>query len=150
GNGPGGLDDLDEIFDKSLGDFEDVISEEQETVGQVERDTSTVGGDGSAGGSGGGVVVANRGGKGAGSGSGSGGGGEKGGTISGSADRGVPTIQTIPDDVIKERTPDDIPSATSDDVVARQLREAAQAEEDPLIRERLWDEYRNYMGLKKR
>ena len=94
--------------------------------------------------------MANRGGKGAGSGSGSGGGGEKGGTITGSADRGIPTIQTIPDEVIKERTPDDIPSATYDDVVARQLREAAQAEEDPLIRERLWDEYRNYMGLKKR
>jgi hypothetical protein len=29
-------------------------------------------------------------------------------------------------------------------VVARQIREAAMAEEDPKIREKLWDEYRRY------
>lgn len=43
--------------------------------------------------------------------------------------------------------PADIPSGNNDDVVARQLREAAMAETDPELRERLWDEYRTYTGL---
>jgi hypothetical protein len=43
--------------------------------------------------------------------------------------------------------PDDIPSGDDDDVVARQLREAAMHEPDPELREKLWDEYRNYTGL---
>ena len=30
---------------------------------------------------------------------------------------------------------------------ARQLREAAMREPDPELREKLWDEYRNYTGL---
>ena len=43
--------------------------------------------------------------------------------------------------------PDDIPSGRDDDVVARQLREAAMSEPDPELREALWDEYRNYTGI---
>ena len=43
--------------------------------------------------------------------------------------------------------PEDIPSGNDDDVVARQLREAAMREPDPVIRERLWNEYRKYKGL---
>ena len=31
-----------------------------------------------------------------------------------------------------------------DDIVARQLREAAMKEKDPQLRERLWQEYRDY------
>jgi len=31
-----------------------------------------------------------------------------------------------------------------DDIVARQLREAAAKEPDPGVREKLWDEYRRY------
>ncbi len=40
--------------------------------------------------------------------------------------------------------PPDIPDGKDDDVVARQLREAAQNETDPVLREKLWDEYRKY------
>jgi hypothetical protein len=40
--------------------------------------------------------------------------------------------------------PDDIPDARDDDIVARQLREAAMSETDPELREKLWDEYRKY------
>ena len=40
--------------------------------------------------------------------------------------------------------PADLPSGDDDDVVARQLREAAQKEQDPVLREKLWDEYREY------
>jgi hypothetical protein len=43
--------------------------------------------------------------------------------------------------------PADIPSGDDDDVVARQLREAAMHEPDPVLREKLWDEYRKYTGL---
>lgn len=40
--------------------------------------------------------------------------------------------------------PPDLADATNDDVVARQLREAASAERDPVLREKLWVEYRKY------
>ena len=43
--------------------------------------------------------------------------------------------------------PGDIPNGDEDDVVARQLREAAMTEPDPDLREKLWDEYRKYTGL---
>jgi hypothetical protein len=40
--------------------------------------------------------------------------------------------------------PEDLPDARDDDVVARQLREAAMNEPDPVLREKLWEEYRRY------
>jgi hypothetical protein len=40
--------------------------------------------------------------------------------------------------------PADVGDGKDDDVVARQLREAALKEKDPAIREKLWDEYREY------
>lgn len=43
-------------------------------------------------------------------------------------------------------TPSDLPDPSGDDVVARQLREAAEAERDPELRARLWEEYRRYRG----
>ncbi len=38
---------------------------------------------------------------------------------------------------------------SDDDVVARQLREAAEKEQDPLMKEKLWAEYRKYKASKK-
>ncbi len=43
-----------------------------------------------------------------------------------------------------DRIPEDISDGSDDDIVARQLREAALAEDDPELREKLWDEYRKY------
>ncbi|BFM08086.1 hypothetical protein GCM10025791_34180 [Halioxenophilus aromaticivorans] len=40
--------------------------------------------------------------------------------------------------------PADIPSGNDDDIVARQIREAAMKESDPELREKLWEEYRKY------
>jgi len=40
--------------------------------------------------------------------------------------------------------PADIPDGSDDDVVARQLREAAEKETDPELKEKLWEEYRRY------
>ena len=49
----------------------------------------------------------------------------------------------------KEIIPEDIPmDGTGEDVIARQIREAAIQEDDLLIREALWDEYRKHMGIK--
>jgi len=41
-------------------------------------------------------------------------------------------------------TRDAPPSAGDDDIVARQLREAAENETDPVLRDKLWEEYRRY------
>ena len=41
-------------------------------------------------------------------------------------------------------TPPDIPDGHDDDIIARQLREAAENEADPKLREKLWEEYRKY------
>jgi hypothetical protein len=48
------------------------------------------------------------------------------------------------------RIPPDVGDGSDDDIVARQLREAAEKEDDPELREKLWDEYRAYKkGTKK-
>ena len=40
--------------------------------------------------------------------------------------------------------PADVPDGKDDDIVARQIREAAMKETDPELREALWEEYRRY------
>ncbi|MGB8437329.1 MAG: hypothetical protein WCE38_24045 [Burkholderiales bacterium] len=40
--------------------------------------------------------------------------------------------------------PPDVGSGNDDDIVARQIRKAAEAEPDPELRKKLWDEYRKY------
>jgi hypothetical protein len=48
------------------------------------------------------------------------------------------------DEEMASRVPSDVGDGSDDDIVARQLREAAMKEEDPELREKLWDEYRRY------
>lgn len=52
---------------------------------------------------------------------------------------GVDKQGTIPDFGINEAG-----DSSDDDIVARQLREAAEAETDPLLKEKLWNEYKKY------
>ena len=40
--------------------------------------------------------------------------------------------------------PEDIPDPQGDDIVAKQLREAAMAESDAALQAKLWEEYRRY------
>ena len=54
-----------------------------------------------------------------------------------------------PQNTAKYPPPAGIPAGDDDDVVARQLREAAMREPDPAIREKLWNEYRKYKGIHK-
>ena len=48
--------------------------------------------------------------------------------------------------VVKEKFTD---RGSDDDIVARQLREAAERETDPIFKEKLWAEYRKYRESKK-
>jgi hypothetical protein len=142
----GGAGSLEDEFERSLGDFDDSLLEEQQKVAQVSRDTGAFetpqgGGDGA-----GGVV-------GLGEQAGRQGGGNVGvvnsaaGGVGGGIREEPSSVDQLTKEQIGERTPDDVPSGVDDDIVAKQLREAALAEEDPELRERLWDEYRAYKGL---
>lgn len=48
---------------------------------------------------------------------------------------------------IEAQVPPDLRGISNDDIVARQLREAATAETDPELKEKLWDEYRKYKNI---
>jgi hypothetical protein len=123
---------LGKELDESIGGFDEVLMEEQEEISSVGRNTEGFGegveGDGGislgeqSGRSTGGIAVANNG--------------------------ALPEspIGNMTDDQIRERTPEDIPVMVDDDIIARQLREAALSEEDPELRDRLWEEYRKYSG----
>ena len=45
------------------------------------------------------------------------------------------------------KIPEDIPPAANDDAIAAQIRLAADMENDPETREKLWNEYRKYKGM---
>ena len=121
-------------LDESIGGFDEVLMEEQQEISSVGRNTEGFGegveGDGGIslgeqGMSTGGITVANT----------------AGGAV------GSSPIDELSTEEIRSRTPEDIPVTADDDIIARQLREAALAEEDPELRDRLWEEYRKYRGL---
>ena len=74
--------------------------------------------------------------------------GGSGGGGAGVVPRATPDAD-FPQQAANYPPPGDIPSGDDDDVVARQIREAAMSEPDPVLREKLWDEYRDYKGISK-
>jgi hypothetical protein len=124
---------LGKELEQSIGGFDEVLMEEQQEISSVGRNTEGFGGEmegdggislGEQGMSTGGIVIANT--------------------------SGVPASSPVDDlsqEEIRARTPEDIPITADDDIIARQLREAALAEDDPELRERLWEEYRKYRGM---
>lgn len=146
GEFPGGGDaeraeQLGKELDESVGDFDEVLMEEQREIETVGRNTEGYG-TGSGGRSGGTISLGEQAAGAMGGGGADGGGGGGGG----SAARSDP-LEGMSEGEIEKRTPDDISVIMDDDIVAKQLREAALAEEDPELRERLWDEYRKYKGM---
>jgi hypothetical protein len=133
---------LEKSLEESVGGFDEVLAEEQREISTVGRNTEGFGGAGGAGGSGGRVGL----GKQAGGGSGVQGTGEVGSIAQPTAEREA-SIGGLSEEQIKSRTPEDIPDLVSEDIVAKQLREAALSEEDPELRDRLWEEYRLYNDL---
>ncbi len=145
GQFPGGdaerAEQLGKELEESVGDFDEVLMEEQREIETVGRNT-----EGYDTGSGGGGSRVSLGEQSAGAMSGSssgGGGGGGGGDGSGSND----PLAGMSEGEIAQRTPDDIEVMMDDDIVAKQLREAALAEDDPELRDRLWEEYRKYKGM---
>ena len=71
------------------------------------------------------------------------------------------TVDSLPDDnspapstaedhkktLSNGKSPEDIPPADNDDIIARQIRAAALAEPDPQKQAKLWNEYRRYKGI---
>ncbi len=129
---------LDRQLEQSTSDFDAMILEEQERQRAVDRarsertarETPEPAGPGTRGPNPYRDDVAE--------GGASGGGGGIGGASEPSTAASNPAVH---------KAPKDIPDGNDDDVVARQLREAAMREPDPEVRERLWNEYRKYKGL---
>ena len=123
---------LEGELEKSVGGLDEVLGQEQRKIESVGRNTEGFGGNASRGGVGLGRQST--------------GGTQRGGSSSrsmGDSSREA-SIGGLSEAEIEARTPDDIPDLVSEDVVSKQLREAAISEEDPELRERLWEEYRNY------
>ena len=146
GQFPGGdaerAEQLGKELDESVGDFDEVLMEEQREIETVGRNTEGYG-TGSGGRSGGTISLGEQEAGAQGGGSSGGGGGGGGGGASARSD----PLEGMSEGEIEKRTPDDIAVIMDDDIVAKQLREAALAEENPELRERLWDEYRKYKGM---
>ncbi len=128
---------LGKELDESVGDFDEVLMEEQREISTVGRNTEGFGGGGGGGSRPGGRV---------GLGGQQGGGNSTTGTVSILNPTGerAATVDSMSDEEIQARVPEDIIENVGDDIVARQLYEAAVAEDDPALRERLWEEYRKY------
>ena len=160
GSGRGG--GLEEDFNKSLGDFDGQMEGERsgmassgegsarEAEQREAGDAASVGGGmkpvaGSAGGAAGGMASLPP------SGSKTDSPGADGAAAGGEAgEAGESDIEaTESPSGQAAKVPDDIPLDTNaEDQVAKQIREAAMAEEDPVIRDALWDEYRKHQGIK--
>ncbi|REJ70299.1 MAG: hypothetical protein DWQ28_03795, partial [Proteobacteria bacterium] len=126
---------LDRQLEASTGVFDAIIREEQRQQRNSRREQSSQ--SQSSGGSG---TESSSGGRNPYEASDEGGYGSVGGGIGGRSG-GAPENPAV------YEAPDDIPSGNDDDIVARQLREAAMREADPEVREALWNEYRKYKGI---
>jgi hypothetical protein len=127
-----------------VGEFDESLGEEQREISSATRNTE--GFDTGSGGNRGGSISLGEQAAGAMAG-GSGGGGSGAGGDSPGEVGGGEALAGLDEQEVAKRTPDDIEALIDDDIVAKQLREAALAEEDPELRERLWDEYRKYKGM---
>jgi hypothetical protein len=130
---------LGKELEESIGGFDEVLNEEQREVASVGRNTEGFGGGGGSGGGAGGISLGEQAAGGTGAGSVA--------VVNEQSQQRESPIAGMTEEEVRERTPDDIPVTVDDDIIARQLREAALAEEDPELRERLWEEYRKYNGI---
>jgi len=126
---------LGQELDESIEGFDGMLQEEQSEISAAGRNTEGFG-EGTTGASGGGISLGEQASGAAGSIS----------VANTSVSRESPTAGMSQEE-IRARTPDDIPILVDDDIIARQLREAALVEEDPALRDRLWEEYRKYSGI---
>jgi len=126
-------------LDESIGGFDEALQEEQRAIAAAGRVTEGFDLGEEGGGSGGGLISLGTQGASANSEAGMVGG-------NGPVDE-ESAIAGMTQEEISSRTPEDIHTVIDDDIIARQLREAALVEEDPVLREKLWNEYRKYKGV---
>lgn len=136
----------DQSFDVALGDFDKRLGREQT---ELEKERAAGGGagvgrggkDGGAGGAGGATGAPP----------------QMPGEVSGGSETGVANAGAMPggggignptSSGPRYPAPPGMPDGANDDVVARQLREAAEKEADPELRTKLWEEYRKYKTRK--
>jgi hypothetical protein len=142
--GTAGAQSGDDAFEQVLGDLDSEIKDERAVIA-ARRNSSADGLPEEE------QATAQAGSRGAGSGTGGEGGGTGadtgppgGETTTAGGQRGPPGRGGLPTVASAQPVPADIPDGSDDDVLARQLREAATNEPDPALRERLWEEYRRY------
>ncbi len=131
---------LEKTLEESVGGFDEVLAEEQREISSVGRNTEGFGGSGGGGGAGRvglGKQATGDDVRGAG----------QVATVERRDTRPEASVAGMSEEDIRARTPEDIPDLVAEDIVARQLREAALSEDDPALRERLWEEYRLYNDL---
>lgn len=138
-----------EQLNGSMGEFDERLLREQDRVrARTPRDTTSSSGSGQAGGAGqGSAGDAGQEGSAGGRGSGEQAGGQPASDSDASGEINTSGRQGTPGKPLpgaKTPPPDDIPDGSDDDVVARQLREAAEQETDPELKKKLWEEYRRY------
>ena len=133
---------LEKTLEESVGGFDEVLADEQREISTVGRNTEGFGGSGGGGGGSGRVGL----GKQATGGEDVEGAGQVA-TVGRTETRPEASVAGMSEEAKRERTPEDIPDLVAEDIVAKQLREAALSEDDPALRERLWEEYRLYNDL---
>jgi hypothetical protein len=147
--------ELDAALLAGLGEFDEMLLREQERVKASAPLTDVADGDAGGGIAGGGVAGGDAAGEGVAGAAGTTGNGTQAGdagegtrTSGGGSGSSVGGGATPPGSWNQAgrspSQPDDIPDGSDDDVVARQLREAAEKETDPELKEKLWEEYRKY------
>ena len=65
-------------------------------------------------------------------------------TARGTGDGSIVSRSGVRGNAANNQAPVDVSDGSDDDIVARQIREAALKEKDPELREKLWEEYRKY------
>ncbi len=141
---------LDAKLNASLGDFDEMLLREQEQLAEKARTAEAAGGGGAGGGSAGAQGYAGDAGAASETFATQGDMGTGAPGAAAAAETGEPRVaaaggySNTGQRQGRSPAPADIPDGGDDDIVARQLREAAEKETDPKLRERLWDEYRKY------
>jgi hypothetical protein len=140
---------LDEMLMAGLGEYDERLLREQERIKAATPNTNSdsgggAGGDGGGGDGGGDQGDSDSDGEANGQG-GMAGNSQETGTTGGQREGGaVDNSGRSGEGGSESEQPPDVGDGSDDDVVARQLREAAEKETDPELKEKLWEEYRRY------
>ena len=133
--------DLDAELFNGLSEFDEMLLREQQRIKAAAPHAA--GGGGGGGGQGGDGTAGDSGSAGS-AGSGGDGDDQRAGARAGTATYGAGAGPGASQRQGNNGAPPGTPDGSDDDVVARQLREAAEKEPDPVLQKKIWEEYRKY------